>query len=115
MFMRVRDNGAGALPTFWIIGALKGGTTSLQLYLTQHPQIQMPSRKETDFFSGPPNGVPYAPGAKRVSSLAEYQKLFDPEVSARGEASPNYTTHPRRMGTAERLKATVPDARLIYV
>jgi hypothetical protein len=105
----------GARPTFVVIGALKCGTTSLQHYLTQHPQIQMPARKETDFFCGPPNGIPYASGAKRVASLEEYENLFDPASLSRGEASPNYTTHPRRKGTAERLKEVVPDAKLIYL
>jgi hypothetical protein len=75
----------------------------------------MPARKETDFFSGPPNGIPYAAGSKRVARLDEYEQLFDPSFTARGEASPNYTTHPRRTGTAERLKEVVPDAKLIYL
>lgn len=106
---------ATTLPTFVVIGALKCGTTSLQHYLTQHPEIQMPSRKETDFFSGPPNGIPYATGSKRVASLDEYEQLFDPTSPARGEASPNYTTHPRRKDTAARLHAVAPDAKLIYL
>jgi hypothetical protein len=108
-------HGKRARPTFIVIGALKCGTTSLQHYLVQHPQIQMPARKETDFFSGPPNGLPYATGYKRVSTLAEYEGLFDPSFVARGEASPNYTVHPLRRGTAERLHAVVPNAKLIYL
>ncbi|MBW2255782.1 MAG: sulfotransferase domain-containing protein [Deltaproteobacteria bacterium] len=38
------------LPNFIIIGAAKGGTTSLHAYLVQHPQIFMTSIKETNFF-----------------------------------------------------------------
>lgn len=104
-----------ALPTFVVIGALKCGTTSLQHYLVQHPQIQMPPRKETNFFSGPPNGVPYATGHKRVEHLDEYEKLFDPETLARGEASPNYTVHPVRRDTPKRIKEVIPSAKLIYL
>ncbi len=104
-----------ALPTFLIIGAFKCATTSLHHYLVQHPQIQMPAMKETDFFSGPPNGFPYAKGAKRIKSLSEYEKLFDSAIEARGEASPNYTAYPRRPGTAERIREIVPDAKLIYL
>jgi hypothetical protein len=104
-----------ALPTFVVIGALKCGTTSLQHYLVQHPQIQMPPRKETDFFSGPPNGAPYATGYKRVERLDEYERLFDPEALARGEASPNYTVHPVRRDTPRRMNEAVPDAKLIYL
>jgi hypothetical protein len=102
-------------PTFLIIGAFKCGTTSLHHYLVQHPQIQMPTMKETDFFSGPANGFPYATGAKRIESLSEYEKLFDPTIKARGEASPNYTAYPRRPGTPERIKEIIPNAKLVYL
>jgi len=104
-----------ALPNFLIIGAFKCGTTSLHHYLNQHPEIQMPAMKETDFFSGPANGFPYARGAKRIKSLGSYERLFDATAPARGEASPNYTDHPRRPGTAERIRATIPEAKLIYL
>lgn len=104
-----------SLPTFVVIGALKCGTTSLQHYLVQHPEVQMPARKETNFFSGEPNGVPYARGHRRVASMREYEALFDPAASARGEASPNYTVHPLRRDTAQRMSEAVPDARLIYL
>jgi hypothetical protein len=104
-----------ARPTFLIIGAFKCGTTSLHHYLMQHPQIQMPTMKETNFFSGPPNGVPYAIGAKRIKHLDEYERLFDPAIEARGEASPNYTAHPLRLGTPERIKEVIPHAKLIYL
>lgn len=75
----------------------------------------MPAMKETDFFSGPPNGFPYATGAKRIETLQEYEKLFDQTFDARGEASPNYTSHPRRPGTPERIKEVIPDVKLIYL
>ena len=35
---------------FLIIGAQKGGTTSLFEYMRRHPQIQMPANKEISFF-----------------------------------------------------------------
>lgn len=102
-----------ALPTFFIIGAPKAGTTSLHYYLDQHPQIQMSSNKEPHFFSGPEDGIPYAMG--RVESQDKYEKLFDAAVAVRGEASPTYSCHPRRRGVPERIKALVPDARFIYM
>jgi Sulfotransferase family len=104
-----------ALPTFVIIGAMKAGTTSLYYYLNEHPQIQMASVKEANFFSGPPNGVPYPTGLKRVEHLEDYEQLFDPAVAARGEASPSYTVYPRRKGVPERIKDLVPDAKLVYL
>jgi hypothetical protein len=109
------SNPKAALPTFLVIGAFKCGTTSLHHYLAQHPDVQMPAMKETDFFSGPPNGVPYATGAKRIKRLDEYEKLFDPAITARGEASPNYTVHPLRPGVPEAIKKIIPGVKLIYI
>ena len=47
------DEFDGALPTFVIIGAMKGGTSSLHSYLREHPQVCMSKKKETDFFFRP--------------------------------------------------------------
>ncbi|HEY6549575.1 MAG TPA: sulfotransferase domain-containing protein [Solirubrobacterales bacterium] len=102
-----------ALPTFFIIGAAKAGTTSLHHYLNQHPEIQMSAIKEPNFFSGPANGVPYPVG--RVSRLDQYERLFDPAYEVRGEASPGYSTHPRRQGVPQRIKGLLPEAKLVYV
>jgi hypothetical protein len=102
-----------ALPTFFIIGAAKAGTTSLHHYLDLHPQIQMSAIKEPNFFAGTENGTPYPGG--RVDRLEEYERLFDPSVDVRGEASPSYTNHPRRVGVPERIKALVPQAKFIYL
>ena len=102
-----------ALPTFFIIGAAKAGTTSLHYYLEQHPQIQMSANKEPNFFSGPENGVPYPMG--RVDTLDTYESLFDPAFSVRGEASVSYANHPRRQGVPERIEEAVPDGRFIYL
>lgn len=102
-----------ALPTFFIIGAAKAGTTSLHLYLDQHPQIQMSANKEPRFFAGPEDGVPYAPG--RIARLDEYEALFDDRVLVRGESSTDYAIHPRRTGVPQRIKAMVPGARFVYL
>lgn len=37
-------------PDFFIVGAPKCGTTAMQDYLSQHPEIYMPKRKELHFF-----------------------------------------------------------------
>ena len=36
---------------FFIVGAPKAGTTSLHYYLDEHPNINMSSIKETNYFS----------------------------------------------------------------
>lgn len=105
-----------ALPTFLIIGSMKCGTSSLHHYLGEHPQIQkLPAMKETNFFSGPPEGIPYPPGSKRIERLDDYERLFDPAFDVRGEASPCYALYPRRRGVPDRIKELVPDAKLIYL
>lgn len=102
-----------ALPTFFVIGAAKAGTTSLHHYLDQHPQVQMSAVKEPNFFGGPADGTTYM--VSRVDDLDEYESLFDPACEVRGEASPSYTNFPRRPGVPEAIKALVPDAKLIYL
>jgi hypothetical protein len=101
------------LPTFFIIGAAKAGTTSLHFYLDQHPEIQMSAIKEPNYFAGAANGIPYPVG--RVDRLDRYEQLFDPAFEVRGEASPSYTNAPRRAGVPERIEAAVPDGKFIYL
>jgi Sulfotransferase family len=102
-----------ALPTFFVIGAPKAGTTSLHTYLDAHPQIQMSAVKEPRFFGGPDNGIAYP--ADHVGSREAYEALFDPAFAARGESSTDYATHPRRTGVPARIKAAVPGARFVYM
>jgi hypothetical protein len=104
---------SGALPTFFIVGAAKAGTTSLHWYLDQHPEIGMSRVKEPNYLSGPANGLPYP--TRRISTLDEYQRLFDASFPMRGEASPSYTNFPRRAKVPQRIANLVPDARFIYL
>lgn len=101
-----------ALPTFFIIGAPKAGTTSLHYYLDQHPQIQMSAIKEPRFFAPPLNPLNEK---RRVNRLDRYEQLFDATVEVRGEASPNYAEYPFRQGVPERIKERVPEAKFIYL
>jgi hypothetical protein len=101
-----------ALPTFFVIGAPKAGTTSLHFYLDQHPEIQMSAIKEPRFFAPPLNPLNEK---GRVNRLDKYERLFDATVGVRGEASPDYTEYPFRQGVPERIKECVPDAKFIYL
>ncbi len=102
-----------SLPTFFIIGAAKAGTTSLHSYLAQHPEVQMAANKEPRFFAGPEDGIPYPPD--RVSRLEDYEALFDPSFAVRGEASTDYAAHPRRRGAPERIRGLIPEAKFVYL
>ena len=68
------------LPDFIIIGTMKGGTTSLHHYLSQHPEIFMSKQKELNFFIEERN---------RRRGLKWYESQFNGTERIRGEASPN--------------------------
>jgi hypothetical protein len=97
-----------ALPTFVVIGAQKAATTSLHAYLRQHPDIHLPDLKETNFF--------VADGAWQ-QGLGWYESLFaaGADRAHRGEVSPSYSFFPLVGGVPERMYATVPDARIVYL
>jgi hypothetical protein len=100
------------LPTFIVIGAMKGGTSSLYRYLDAHPEICMSSTKETDFFIAEKN---FSRGRGWYESLFAAPAAAKPAATQFGEASPNYSKFPRFAGVPERMHALVPEAKLIYV
>ena len=106
------------LPNFIIIGAAKAGTTALYWYLAEHPDVFMSPVKETFYFA---YGVDAAgkllygdPAVHRfpVKTLSAYEALFARANGALaiGEASPIYLECPQ---ASERIRAVIPDARLI--
>jgi Sulfotransferase domain len=96
------------LPNFLIIGAAKGGTTSLHHYLRQHPQIYLTPVKETNFFWTEATEH----GRKTVQTLAEYERLFADANGARavGEISPQYLNSAT---AAERIARDLPHVKLV--
>ena len=106
------------MPSFLIIGAQKAGTTALWWYLRQHPDVFMPERKEPHHFTfvgSPPRfSGPRSVLDRAIVDRAEYERLFASGRGRRalGEASPSYLY---AEGVAERIRATIPDARLIAI
>jgi len=109
------------LPTFFVLGAARCGTTSLHYWLDQHPQIAMSTIKEPNhfLFRPSPSGPQPCIGddkrllAKSVPERTAYERLFPSAgTTARGDASPLYL-YTRE--TPELIAAAVPDARLIAV
>ena len=99
------------MPTFFVIGAAKCGTTSLHRYLDLHPEISMSRDKEPRYFCR--NQVPA--GLRAVRSRDEYLRQFEAGTSHRGESSVQYAEYPRYQGIPERIHEEVPDAKLIYL
>lgn len=94
-----------ALPNVIVIGAQKAGTTALHDYLDLHPGVSMAVDKELDFFVDP----------DCRQRTDEYATFFDGRSPVRGETSPRYTIDPIAPGVPERIRATVPDVKLIYL
>lgn len=94
--------GAGRLPTFSILGAMKSGTTSLARYLERHTQIHLPQGLEPHFFDRAFERGP-----------DWYRGLFAGATALQvGDKSPGYLFHPL---VAERMAGVIPGARLLAI
>lgn len=106
------------MPNFFIIGAARSGTTSLDRYLSQHPEIFITPRKEVHFFAAEhfPCTGPGDEGLNKAVIHDEdlYARLFAAVAGEKavGESSVFYLCYP---GTAERIAQTVPDAKFIIL
>jgi hypothetical protein len=100
---RLRDSKARALPTFLIIGAQKGGTTSLHEYLAEHPEVGSSSIKEVQYFS-----------LNSHRSIEWYRAHFPERDKYRHvfESSPYYLFHPC---CPQRIHLALPDVKLIVL
>jgi hypothetical protein len=109
-----------ALPDFFIAGVPKAGTTALHSALARHPALFMSAVKEPKFFltDGPPPAEGGPGDAKtyreHVWRRADYEALFAdaPAGVLRGESTPFYLYD---RDAQRRIKALVPDAKLIVV
>jgi hypothetical protein len=105
-YWRKATAGLRALPDLIVIGAQKGGTTSLAHYMGQHPQIVRPFRKEVHFID---NNLGrgerwYRAHLPLRSELAQGKIAF--------EASPLYMFNPLVAG---RIAGLLPAVKLVAV
>lgn len=101
------------LPNFFVIGAMKAGTTSLFHYLGQHPDVFVPQVKEPQFYSSRSNADWNGPDVRGIRTTRDtYLALFAGASGhrARGEATPVYLCDPEAL---ERIRDEIPDARII--
>jgi hypothetical protein len=91
------------LPTYIVAGAMRCGTTALNSYLREHPDIAVSSSKEVHFFD-----------EKWDLGLDWYMEQFpySDKAVAVGEATPNYMFRPFAL---DRLRDTLPDVKLVLM
>lgn len=107
------------LPNFFIAGAARSGTSSLDRYLSQHPDIYITSKKETHFFAHAHFPLCLGPGDERLSKILirdedQYAQLFAEAAGKKaiGESSAFYLGFP---DAAERIAQKIPDAKIIII
>ena len=93
------------LPEFIVIGAQKGGTSSLYRYLATHPELKLSYRKQLHFFD------------KFYRKGMDWYRACFPIASQSkgtiaGEATPYYVFYPY---AAERIKKHLPEVKLLLV
>jgi hypothetical protein len=108
-------SGSRMLPSFLIVGAQRGGTTTLHRALMQHPAIMLPARfhKEVHFFD-----KNYHKGTSwyrsrfplRISAARASERLGVPVVA--GESTPYYMFHP---DVPRRIATLLPDVKIIVL
>jgi hypothetical protein len=93
---------------FLVIGAQKAGTTALDHYLRQHPQIGMAREKEVHFFD---NEEAFQSGQ---AGRDQYERAFDfaPGRTIHGESTPIYLYWEP---CAERIHRYNPEMKLIAI
>jgi hypothetical protein len=93
---------------FLLIGAQKAGTTALDHYLRQHPQIGMARTKEVHFFD---NEEAFRSGQ---ADSDQYERAFDfaPGRTIHGESTPIYLYW---VPCAERIHRYNPEMKLIAI
>lgn len=102
------------LPNFIVGGVPKGGTTSLDDYLSQHPEVYM-ARKEPRYFLYDAGNEDHRnrTGHFPIRTTAEYIALFDDVTTEKaiGEATPFYMLSPVAQ---RRIPDELPEVRLIF-
>lgn len=107
------------MPSFFVVGAAKAGTTAIHHALSRHPSVFLPKQKETNYFAlggerpsytGPLDADTI--NAFSVWRYGDYVDLFRraPAGSTLGEVSPMYLY---AEGAASSIAASVPDARIV--
>lgn len=99
-------NSVGAIPNLVVAGVIKGGTTSLFWYLSQHPDICASAVKEVGHFLPLRSDSPLPPAASYARHFGHYsgQRYVM-------EATPEYFLGGKHL--AKTMNDVLPDARIV--
>lgn len=98
-------------PNFIVLGGHKCATSSLHLYLQQHPEIYIHPKKGIDFFNREGNRET---GENIITTIEEYKKIYDKVANEMvvGEVSSVYFHSPR---ACKAIKKYLPNVKLIAI
>lgn len=96
---------AGTIPNLIVIGAQDAGTHVLCRQLATHPDVELRS-VDSRFFTS---------DRSWSHGIDGYRALFEGSAKICGESSPSCTRYPRIDGVPARIRAALPDVRMIYL
>ena len=94
------------LPDFFVVGAMKGGSTTVFRRLSAHPDTSLPQSKEPNFF------LVAHPSPEQWRT---YRQLFAVGSGVTGEASVAYSKPTVSTAVASRVASAVPDAKIVFL
>ena len=115
------EKALGTLPNFFIIGAGKSGTTSLDMYLNQHPDIFLPEVKEPNYFAYAHRTIDEFKDQETIlhyeTSITNYEDYLGLFATANvqkriGDVSNTYMYMP---GVLDNIQSTVPNAKYLAI
>ena len=105
-------------PNFYIVGAMRSGTTSLYAYLSQHPEVFLSRTKSPHFFCQMPAARWPRPFLRLVTEMParreKYLSLYRNAdgFPAIGDCSTSYLWYP---DVPAKIKAVAPAAKIIII
>jgi hypothetical protein len=105
------DRSSRRTPDFYLVGHPKSGTTAMVGMLRQHPDIELPPVRSTNFFVDE-DEVP--PDINRVESIEAYCALFA-DVGRDRRLGERTLACLQSRSAAQRISAVNPDARIVAI
>ena len=103
---------APELPSFFIIGAPKCGTSAMAYYLAGHPQVSFSDPKEPYYWASDFPGIRHQYG---VESLSEYLRLFSGSTSSGNLGGEGSTLYLASATAVNSIMEFQPDAKFIVM